>query len=170
MRNLIFPMYAYQYGVIDWDLKKNKIIEQIDENLFVRNPSFFSDRQNSKKYLPHFLEIFEDELNLFRNEIQAEITVSEVWTVLYKTGDFHPTHNHSSQGFSGILYLDYDEEEHDGTYFINSNADPITDLTNYALHPTHEGAMIIVPSRLLHFTYPNKSLKDRRVIGFDIKF
>ena len=67
-------------------------------------------------------------------------------------------------------YLEYDEDEHTGTYFVNPVTDPITDLTNYSLPNVHEGAIVIVPSNVLHFTYPNKSNKIRIVMGFDIKF
>jgi hypothetical protein len=172
MKNTMFKTLIYQYPVENWESKKFEIKKFICEEKFIRNESFFTDRKlANNNYLDEFLNIFKDELEEFKKEIAVnELILTNVWTVKYFTGDFHPVHTHSSTGYSGILYLDYDEDEHTGTYFVNSQTDPITDLTNYSLPVVHEGQMSIAPSSILHFTFPNNSLKIRQVIGFDLKF
>jgi hypothetical protein len=172
MKNIMFETAIYQYPVENWDLKKSEMKKFIYEENFIRNGFFFTDRKLANNgYLNEFLHIFRDELKKFKNDIGVdELILTDTWAVKYSTGDFHPVHTHSSTGYSGILYLDYDEDEHSGTYFVNNQTDPITDLTNYSLPAVHEGQMSIAPSNVLHFTFPNNSLKIRQVIGFDLKF
>ena len=172
MKNVMFQTLVYQYAVDDWDSKKHSLLSLIDHTKFQNNDSFETDRKdNNNCYLDQFVNIVQPQLSMFQQELGVpELFVTDVWAVKYKTGDFHPIHTHSSCGYSGILYLEYDEEEHTGTYFVNPVTDPITDLTNYSLPNVHEGAIVIVPSNVLHFTYPNNSEKIRIVIGFDVKF
>lgn len=172
MKHIMFSTLVYQYPVRDWDTKKLEIKKYIDENSFSRNESFFTDRAlSNNKYLSEFSQIFKDELEQFKFDLGVpEIFLKNVWSVKYQKGDFHPVHTHSSTGYSGILYLEYDDDEHTGTYFVNSQTDPVSDLTNYSVPNVHEGQMTIVPSNVLHFTFPNNSDKIREVIGFDIKF
>lgn len=172
MKNIMFQTQVYQYAVDDWGEKKQRLLALIDDTKFQYNTSFYTDRKASNNsYLNNFVDIIQQELEMFRTEIDtSELFITNVWSVKYNTGDFHPPHTHSSSGYSGVLYLEYDETEHTGTYFVNSATDPITDLTNYSLPNVHEGAIVIVPSNVLHFTYPNTSNKIRIVIGFDLKF
>ena len=170
MKNALWQTMCYQYVVSDWDNKKDKIKSLLNDNYFIHNGVFSTDRSNNNLYSNDFLEIVKTQLQMFANEVGAEsLRITDVWAVKYFKGDFHPPHTHSSYGYSGILYLDYDEEEHTGTYFVNSSTDHITDLTNLSLPNVFESMIVIVPSNVLHFTYPNKSEKIRMVIGFDIK-
>jgi hypothetical protein len=172
MKNVMFQTQVYQYAVDDWEEKKHRLVELIDHTKFQYNASFYTDRKDSaNRYLGKFVDIIQPQLSMFQHELGVnEVAVTDVWCVKYQTGDFHPVHTHSSRGYSGVLYLEYDEGEHTGTYFVNPVTDPVTDLTNYSLPNVHEGALVIAPSNVLHFTYPNKSKKIRLVIGFDLKF
>ena len=161
---------VYQYNVADWDNKKSKIKEVIKQGRFRRSDRFYSDR-GQNYYLEDFKEIFESELAQFKDDIGVnEFELTSVWCVKYDKGDWHVPHNHSSTGFSGVLYLDYDEDEHTGTYYLNPITNPITDETDIGCPYAYEGSITIVPSSMLHFTHPNTSDKVRSIIGFDIKF
>jgi quercetin dioxygenase-like cupin family protein len=172
MKNVMFQTLVYQYAVNDWEEKKHSLQALIDHSKFQDNGSFETDRTDNKNgYLNQFVSIIQPQLAMFQEELGVtEAFITDVWTVKYKHGDFHPAHTHSSHGYSGVLYLEYDDDEHSGTYFVNPTTDPVTDLTNYSLPTVHEGAIVIVPSNVLHFTYPNKSNKIRIVMGFDLKF
>lgn len=172
MKNIMFQTLVYQYAVSDWENKKEKISNFIKDENFIRNESFLSDRKlSANSYLDQFADIFSTELEMFRKEIGiAEMFLTNVWSAKYEKGDFHPVHTHSSTGYSGILYLEYNEDVHTGTYFVNPQTNPLTDLTDYSLPNIHEGAMVIVPSNVLHFTFPNNSTSIRQILGFDIKF
>ena len=171
MKNAMWQTMCYQYGISDWDNKKYKIKSLLNHDDFIHNGAFSTDRsKNKNSYLNNFLDIIKPQLEMFASDIGTEsLRITDVWAVKYFNGDFHPPHTHSSNGYSAILYLEYDEKEHTGTYFVNSITDHITDLTNYSLPQVFEGMIVIVPSNVLHFTYPNKSEKMRLIIGFDIK-
>lgn len=172
MKNVLFQTVYYQYSIPGWKEKKKHLISAIDYKKFQHYESFETDRKhNSNSYLEEFATIFQTELDCFRSELALDkIYLTDVWSVRYATGQFHAPHTHSSFGYSGVLYLDYVENEHTGTYFINSITDPITDLTNGFSPNVREGDIVIAPSNILHFTYPNISKKDRLIVGFDIKF
>lgn len=172
MKNLLFQRYVYQYSVRNWQETKIEIKNLLCEYDFEHNGSFSTDRKNSgNSYLEAFVRLVENELEFFSHEIGGEnLFVTDVWCVRYFQGDFHPPHTHGSKGYSGVLYLDYDQDEHTGTYFVDPINDPKTDLTNFSIPNIHEGAIVIVPSNVLHFTYPNKSSKVRSIVGFDINF
>jgi len=172
MKNIMFKNLVYQYGIGNWENKKEEILKLIDDSKFQRNDVFETDRQLSNNlYLTPFSEIFKEDIDNFRIELEVPtLRITNVWSVRYQQGDFHPPHTHSSTGYSGIIYLEYDESVHTGTYFVNSVTDPITDLTAYSVPTVYEGTIVIAPSNVLHFTYPNMSNKIRSIIGFDIKF
>jgi len=170
----LFKTLAYQYDIKDWGNKKSKLNSLINANKFTRNPlqNFSSDRNEDKvSYVNEFCEIFKDELDQFKQELGVTgFDVTDAWTVKYDKGDFHVPHNHSGNGFSGIVYLDFDPSEHTTTYFVSPINDPVTDQTQIMESPGAEGMMLIVPSCIMHYTIPNKSDIQRSIVSFDIKF
>jgi hypothetical protein len=172
VQNTLFETKFYGYYINDWESKKEKISEKINVTSLIRKPDqlFTSDRGNNN-YQSEFVEIFKNELSLFSNEIKVDsLDIGDVWTVSYAKGDFHIPHNHSGVGYSGIIYLDYNETLHSPTYFINPSNNPITDQTEIKKIEASEGLMIIIPSNILHYTLPNNSHTIKTIIGFDLKF
>jgi hypothetical protein len=172
VQSTLFETKFYSYYINDWETKKEKIVDRINLAALIRKPdqSFASDR-GSNSYQSEFVEIFKNELSLFSNEIKVNsLDIGDVWTVSYAKQEFHVPHNHSGVGYSGIIYLDYDETLHSPTYFINPVNNPITDQTEIKKIEASEGLMIIVPSNILHYTLPNNSHKIKTIIGFDLKF
>lgn len=172
MKGNLFTINYFQYGVLDWPDKKQKLLEIVDMDSMIKNDkqTFYSDREaDQEKYKRAFRELFLTELDLFKAEAElSKIDIKNIWCVKYAKGDFHAVHNHSGMGYSGILYLEYDDNEHDGTWFIDPMNNPVTDRTGYSKPAVWEGCITIVPSNLLHFTFPNNSEKIRSIIGFDL--
>ena len=165
----ITPLFSYK--VENWNEKKRKLLKLVESENLERSKaqSFLSDRGINKDYTENLLEILNTEFNSFLKELGArEIDLHTAWTVKYEQGDFHPPHSHSSVGYSGIIYLDYDKDYHTPTYFIDPIIDPVYDKTNILAPQVDEGVMHVVPSNVLHFTYPNTSDKIRQIIGFDL--
>lgn len=169
----LFKISAYQYPVLNWEDKKAAILEKIDFTKLIRKDKqgFLSDRDtNNNAYADAFFNIFQDQLQQFRQELNLiSFDFVSVWTAEYNKGDWHPPHSHGPLGYSGILYLDHDMDEHSPTYFIDPFTNPISGDTVIKFPIAMEGVITIVPSSLLHFTYPSESNKVRRIIGFDIK-
>ena len=174
MKTPLFQTDFYQYPIENWKSKKEKLLEYINFDDMVRNPNqmFESDKHtNNSGYLKLFGETFNQELNFFKAEANLpQFALTKVWTVNYKKGDMHGPHNHAGSGYSGILYFNYDEDEHTPTHFVYPLNDPIHDQTMISKPSAFEGLMLIVPSNILHYTKPNYSDKNRTIIGFDIKF
>jgi len=172
MKINLFEISMLKYHIIDWTAKKEKFLNLLDNNAFQRNQyqTCLSDRTRSN-YLEKFVEIFNDELAAIANDLGiADYDLDSVWCVKYHKGDWHAPHNHSGSGYSGIIYLDFDESEHTSAVFLSPINDPVKDTTQLSIPRVFEGDLILVPSSLIHFTYPNNSDKLRAIIGFDIKF
>ena len=168
-----FQDEIHQYGATDWHEQKEIVKSWIDKTVFLPREKiqwFDSDRYTSKQfYKDDFVKTFQQNIDMFCNDIGKPLQVEEVWIVRYQKGDFHPPHAHGAKGYSGILMAEFDENEHTGPWFVQDNPDPITDRTNYCAPKVFEGDIIFSPSRLLHFTYPNTSDKERIIVGFDMK-
>lgn len=168
----LFKIQMITYGITNWQEKKQKFKHLLNNDLFETNNRQICKSDRGKiNYVDGFYHIFEDELTALATDLKVEkFNLDSVWCVKYDKGDWHPPHNHSSTGYSGIIYLDYDEDEHTSVLFVNPINDPIRDTTEFKLLNIVEGDMVVVPSSLLHFTYPNQSDKPRIIIGFDLKF
>ena len=170
----LFKIVAHQFPVENWDERKAELMKHIDLTKLVKpeKQGFYSDGHTSNNsYADLFFKLFQKELQQFREEIGVSMfEVKDVWTAEYRKGDWHPPHTHGSTGYSGVLYLDYDIDEHTPTYFIDPSSHPVSDTTIVKFPIAMEGVITIVPSSLIHFTYPNESDKIRRIVGFDLKF
>ena len=95
---------------------------------------FYTDRQkDGKSYALDFDHLFSDELNQFKQECGvSEYQITDIWTIKYKKEDYQTVHNHRSFGYSGLLYVDYDEKVHKPTVFVGPWNDPISDTTQLA--------------------------------------
>lgn len=171
MKNSIFPNYLYQYGSEDWSNQKQEIMTWVDNAVFQRDEHqcFNSDRAtNNQSYLKIFEQMYFNELTKFANELGRKFNIKDIWLVKYGKGDWHPPHTHGSTGFSGILFVSYDETKHTAPLFIDPINDQFTDRTNYIVPTVYEGDIVIARSNLLHFTYPNLSEDERIILGFDM--
>ena len=165
----------YQYEVKDWHNKKKQIVEAIGDVVYTRPNlikgmgDFETDRDSPREYLDDFMRIFNEELQQFGREIEVnQFKITDMWSVQYKNGDHHPVHTHGRTNLSGVLYLDYDYNEHTGTNFVVGSVNTFTNMTDIISPFVKEGDLFIFPSSLLHFTLPNKSDKIRKIISFDI--
>lgn len=172
MKNTIFGYNLYQYPCLDWPNQKSVGTSWLEKTNFNRSnlQTFCSDRSHQTQfYREEFINLFKKELTIFCHDLEVNsIEITDVWFVKYENGDWHPPHTHACKGYSGIIYFEYDENLHTSTYFLNPITDPITERTNYCNPIVYEGDIVIAPSNLLHFTYPNLSDKTRIILGFDM--
>ena len=173
---MIGNLFSVRYVSVqtdDWDSKKAKLKALLRESDFERRDlaQFETDRHlNGNRYVKDFCQIFNTELNRFGMEMGlTELEVISTWAVRYGRDDYHSVHNHRSTGYSGILYVDFDEEEHTPSVHISPWNNPVSDMTDYSVPRAIEGTMIFVPSNVLHFTRPNQSDKIRSIVAFDME-
>ncbi len=175
MMNLLFYVPLYVYEVQEWDRKKQALLSRIKNNTFDYHgiADFQSDRNFQKnKYALDFEGIFCDELEQFKKEAHLQyLKVKDVWTLKYtKKNENHCPHNHSSTGYTGILYLEYDPKVHEPTKFIGPWNDPVSDTTQLAMLPDPKpGVIYIWPSSVLHYADGMKTNKLRMVTSWDME-
>lgn len=173
---MIGNLFSVRYVSVqseDWESKKAKLKSLLRNEEFERSglAQFETDRHNnSNRYINDFYQIFGDELNRFGLEMGlSELRIGAMWAVRYELGDYHAVHNHRSTGYSGILYVDYDEQEHTPSIHVSPWNNPVSDMTDLAAPPVKEGTLMFVPSNVLHYTRPNESEKLRQIVAFDME-
>ena len=173
---MIGNLFSVRYVSVqaeDWDRKKPELEALLRDHEFERHglAQFDTDRHNNgNRYVEPFCRIFGDELNRFGMEMGlTRLQVGAIWAVRYGRRDYHAVHNHRSTGYSGILYLDYDEEEHTPSIHVSPWNDPVTDTTQLSAPPVREGTLVFVPSSVLHYTRPNESDRLRQIVAFDME-
>ena len=123
----------------------------------------------NKFYAEDFDTLLGNEFKLFQDETGLpSISLIDIWFVEYEKGDYQLPHNHRSNGFSGILYVNFNEEKHPLTTIIQPWNGIFDDETKMINVYGKEGTLIIMPSNLLHFSIPNQSDHKKTVISFDL--
>src|SRR5210317_2044764 len=131
--------------------------------------TFATNRQSDRSNLAEaFTNICGEELNMLSQRLKKDIQIEDIWSVSYKSGEYHTPHNHGTTGLTGILYLEMDKNSPTTTY-IQPWQNIYNDTTTYFNMPVHEGLITVVPKFVNHFTQPNKSKKIKRIISFDMK-
>ena len=167
----LFNIPFWQIKIINFEEKKNELTKLLESYPEERKglQEFATNRQIGPSDLINgFFSIMNQELEAFSREIEKEYTITDLWSLSYNRGDFHPAHNHSSIGLSGILYLDLPKDS-PVTEYIQPWNNYVGDTVQYYAEPVVEGDIVIVPSFILHFSNPNKSENIKRIISWDMK-
>tara|TARA_R100000988_G_scaffold59161_1_gene29597 strand:- start:15 stop:536 length:522 start_codon:yes stop_codon:yes gene_type:complete len=125
----------------------------------------FNSNRNKADFTWQLQEIFKDEFTLIKTRYNKTINIKHAWSVTYNKGEYHIPHNHSSQGYSGIIYLRMKKDSPKTNYIQPWNSE--RDMTRSYCPSVEEGDMMIVPQFLLHYTEPNKLTFKKRIISFD---
>ena len=160
----IFKIEFFKIKCCDFKNKKQKIekvLEQFPEMPF---PNFYSNR-NKASFIPQLQEIFKDEFNLIRIKYNSKINITRAWSVTYDKGHYHVPHNHSSQGYAAIMYLQMKKDSPKTTYIQPWNDEK--DKTVLYAPDVKEGDIMIVPQFVTHYTEPNKIYFKKRILSFD---
>jgi len=175
MIHLLFHVPLYSYEVKEWDRKKKALLSRVNKTDFDYwgANTFQTDRHNdTNRYALDFEGIFSEELSEFKKDIEAtHLTVTDIWTLKYtRKFENHCPHNHSSTGYTGLMYLEYDDKVHTPTRFIGPWNDPVSDRTLLASVPQPQvGMMYIWPSVLIHYAEAMQTNKLRMVTSWDME-
>jgi uncharacterized protein (TIGR02466 family) len=110
----------------------------------------------------------------------ADVFISNMWININPTGGFNRPHIHPESLFSGVYYVD--SNENDGCivfkhpainhqYHIKGEIDRYTNFTSsvYRVTPM-KGKLVIFPSWLEHYVEPNITDTNRISISFNTRF
>lgn len=82
----------------------------------------------------------------------------------------HSAHTHGPVGYSCVLFVDYDHNEHNPTVFLNPFFSSFFGCPpDYSpKHLVKEGSLICFPSPVVHYTHPNNSNRDRIILSWNM--
>ena len=160
----VFKIEFFKIKCSDFKNKKAKIEKVLDHYPEMPFANFYSNR-NKAKINEELLEIFKEEFYLIRTKFNAAIILDRAWSVTYNKGDYHVPHNHSSQGYAGIIYLQQRKDSPKTTYIQPWNNEE--DKSVLYTPEVEQGDIMIVPQFLMHYTEPNKVYFKKRIISFD---
>ena len=147
--------YHYQEGG-QYNESINNILDEelaVLEHLFLRTEQFCDEYSN---------EMGSEDLN-------AYFEISNSWFEKSKKFQAHYPHHHGPTGFSCVLYIFYDKEEHTPTTFMNPNLiSSIGGQSDWTFENAQEGSLLCWPSQVMHYTHPNGSDKERMVLSFNM--
>jgi len=160
----IFKIEFFKITSVKFKEKKEhleKILQQYPEIPF---DNFYSNR-NKANFTWELKEIFREEFQLIQARFNTKINLTRAWSVSYEKGQFHVPHNHSSRGYTGIIYLDLKKDSPKTIYIQPWNNEK--DQSVLYSPDVKEGQIMIVPQSVMHFTKPNKINFKKRIISFD---
>ena len=120
------------------------------------------------------------------NNIKGKPHITEMWLNAYKRNQSQEIHEHTPGQFAAIHYIEFDQNEHLPTVFINpyrqvaiSNAPPFINSDPNLIPPTwtaqsfvkvKEGNLLIFPAFLEHKVPRQKTDKLRVTLSFNFNF
>jgi hypothetical protein len=171
MEETLFRIPYWTIPTLNFSTKKKQLLTLLKAYPEKKHgmQTFITNRQSDRSNLAEaFATICGEELNMLSQQIKKDIQIEDIWSVSYKKGDYHTTHNHGSVGLTGILYLQQDKKA-PVTQYLQPWNDWYSDRTIYYPLPVTEGQMVVVPKFIQHFTEPSKSTTMKKVISWDMK-
>lgn len=190
----MFQIPIAHVRVKDWEKKKSKLLKlyentisnSISGNEFDVSTDYHYNEEcdGQSSYRETINSLLDEELATLENLLlppdhysgnytedigTGVFSISNVWFENSKKYEQHYPHNHGYRGFSCVLYVNYDPEEHDPTVYLN----PFTNYfygsnQDWSCPEAQEGSLLCWPSSITHFTHPNSSNKDRLVLSWNM--
>ena len=192
----LFPQRIYKYSLNDPELK-NALIQRYQSfknHATNGTPNGWSCEVRTEfgtgSFPFEYSKIYNDILRQWKDDMKfiGRPIIDEIWMNAYEKAHYQEGHTHLPGFFSGIHYVCFDPEHHNGTTFINPQANLYSYLTNMNgdfegttidmdlnRHldemndvDVEEGDIIIFPSTLEHLVRKNMSDKLRITVSFNI--
>jgi uncharacterized protein (TIGR02466 family) len=107
-------------------------------------------------------------------EREFDIVFDAVWAIINRAGDWNTPHNHMPSQWSGVCYLQVDEDSkarHDGNLIF---IDPVPlgpryrSPINVFIRPK-VGGVFLFPGYLTHMVEPHHGAADRIIVSFNLQ-
>lgn len=186
MINTRFEVPFYIYSISEWSDKKKLIVDSLpnfkeyklekekssghgDKNHYT---DYFENLKNPPPYASVVLECLNDDILNFCKTINRNLNLTSIWFQSYEKYNNFSAHNHGIDGWSAILYVEFDDVEHSPTTFYSpypSWKKEIMGQYETYIPKIKEGDLIIFPSMIQHEASSNLSDKKRTIISFNLK-
>ena len=174
MSEYIEPMFAvpiFHLYAEDWDSKKKLLQDLSSHQEFKKEEGEYvpSDFRSKKVQWEKIELLIRKELEKFKKQVNLPLEVDAYWFEKGGKGDQHLIHNHGATGFSAVMYIDYDPEEHTPTQFVSPFNNVIGWVDVYSPRDIRSGSVVFFPSFVHHYTLPCESEKERLVLSWNMK-
>ena len=174
MSEYIEPMFAvpiFHLYAEDWDRKKKLLQDISSQQKLKKDPGEYvkSDFRAAKADWSVIEPLIRDELRRFKEQVKVDLQIDAYWFERAGKGDQHLLHNHGAAGFSAVMYIDYDPEEHTPTQFVSPFDNVIGWVDIYSPRDIRSGSVIFFPSFVHHYTLPCDSDKERLILSWNMK-
>lgn len=169
---VIFPIKVHKLKCTNWVNKKDRLLGLVDwDNPEYKNGFQISDYYENKRtgwpYTHDFFLILEEEFDkLLKHTDKDSLHITALWGQRYKEAQYMPTHTHGTTGYSAVVYVEFNKQEHFSTRFLA----PYHSVDNHldAFSPdVEEGDILVFPSFLLHDAPPFLSKQNRTIFSFN---
>ena len=165
------PLFVIE--IADWERKKKRLLsmvawdnsEAIEDNHFT---DYHLNLKNGCSYQVEFGEVLSEEFQVLSNRLEADVTIQAVWAQRYSKEKSMHVHRHGSNGFSCVLYVDFNPSQHEATTFISPFNNFVSDEDLTFTPKVKEGTLLVFPSMLLHYAAPNASSDVRTIFSVNI--
>ena len=175
--NQIFSDPFYQTKIVRWKEKQDKILKIKNTTKLFCPPgdSITSDYFREKEdvdinYSDKIYEILKDDIDVVYQKFNVkDYYIRNSWIEVADKNMYHGPHNHGALGLSAVCFVKYNPRYHTPTEFISSKGDfHLGNSLTYIPKGIVEGSLIVFPSRLNHFTLPNRSDVERIILSFNM--
>lgn len=171
-----FAIPIFKYQIKNWEEKQKKLLtlhkkrsetyviaEEKDDHVLSDYHSLY-DHDYWEEVALHL----EEELEDFANTVEMHLQTNGYWFESAKKGMHHGVHNHGAIGYSAVLYIQFDEEQHKAVTFVSPFNNFINGEPSYYYPEAKSGTLLFFPSSILHYTDPNTSDLERIVFSFNL--
>lgn len=173
----------FQYSIENWQEKKQNIIEalpdyksfSVDDKHSTDN-NHYSDYHRNANVAPEYANVvigsIEEEIKKFCDDTRSSWDMTRLWFQTYEKTNSFSVHNHGMNGFSAILYLDFNKDEHSPTIFYSPYPSWKREYNGAyeSFRPdVNEGDILFFPSMLQHESPANSSESKRTIISFTLR-
>lgn len=175
MKNYIesFTIPYWQLQVSNWKQKKRDLLNLYhsrSKHMLVGEQ--ITDYNSNNNYHLVVQDILCDDLLVAKKALNLEHfpgTVQSCWFQEYGRSHYHGIHNHGIGGFSSVLFIEFDPDQHEPTTFVSPFNEWIrNDMIEWKPDGVTEGTMIFFPMNLAHFAPTNFSDVPRLILSCNI--
>ena len=168
-----FAIPFWKGKICNWESKKEQIwtiFERFKKNMV--DGDQLTDYDSNRQYHLLLEGILMDDLIKIKKEFGYEnkqFRINSACFHLYNKKHTHYVHNHGFGGFSSVLYLKYNPDLHQPTFFVApffNNMDG--NVIEYEPDEVEEGTLIVFPTTLPHYVPVNTSEESRIILSMNM--
>lgn len=175
-----FAIPFFKFNLSDWKNKKDNILNNLPN---YRNYSdtfkslnhysdYFENLDKSPNYANEIVASISEEITKFCDETKLNWRMTNLWFQTYEKYNNFSLHNYGHEGWSGILFVEYDKEKHGSVNYYSPyqswERDRLGAYESYSPEVS-EGNIIIFPSSIQHEICMNFSDTNSILISFILK-